>query len=535
MIPAAVVPLQHDFCGRVIGIEVDVAEEDVALGDFQRLGSGGEKVLLQTVALSDVAGFSAEDGFGGGNKLPVAFGFGSGGHGAVDPDEFGGFGDDAGFGVGRFGVLERGEVGAEFVLSGFLLGAKIGDLLFLIGGEDPHDGGRVFFVAIQGWAVDAVEVGVEGVELFHGDRIKFVVVAAGAVHGESHEDGAGGDDAIDDVAHVNFFGDGAAFTGGDVAAIEAGGDELIVRGVLEEIAGQLFDGEFVEGFVGVEGVDDPVAVGPHFAVVIQVQSVGVTEAGGVEPVAAHVFAVVGRGQQSFDHFFVGVGRAVLEEGIDFRDGGGQACEVEGDAANEGHAIGCGRWSQLLCGQLSADEAIDVVAAAVGGWCLRDSGALDGDEGPVLFVACALGDPLSENVDFCGGQGFAGIGRRHEQVGIVAGDAMQQGAVFGLTGDDGGVAAVEFLCGGGFVVEPEPGLSIVLIGPVALEALVGQDAADLALKADVGGRQRTGEQQAGQKGVRSDHGQAGRAKGEVEENIRRTAAAVWQPCGGGRPD
>ena len=250
-------------------------------------------MLHESGAFADVAGVFAEDGGGGLDEVPGPFRFGAGGEGIVDPDKLDRFGDDAWIGGGGFGVLDGSQVGAQFVGSCLLLVAEVSDLLFSFGRHDAHDGGGVFFVAVQGRAVNAVEVGVEGVELFHGDGIKLVIVTAGAVHGEAHEDGARGDHAIDDVADVHFFGDGTAFAGGDVAAIETGRDELIVCGIVEEVTGQLFGGEDIERFVGVEGTDDPVAVGPHFAVVVQVQTVSVAKAGGVQPVAAHVFAVVG--------------------------------------------------------------------------------------------------------------------------------------------------------------------------------------------------------------------------------------------------
>ena len=82
------------------------------------------------------------------------------------------------------------------------------------------------------------------------------------------------------------------------------------------------------GMFAVEGVDHPVAVGPHLAVVVEVQAVRVAVAGGVEPVAGHVLAVAGGGEQPVDDRFVGFGPVVGEEGVDLLERRRQAGQVE---------------------------------------------------------------------------------------------------------------------------------------------------------------------------------------------------------------
>ena len=54
----------------------------------------------------------------------------------------------------------------------------------------------------------------------------------------------------------------------------------------------MLDGELVEWHVGVEGVDDPVAVRPDLAIVVEVQTVGVTIARGVQPITNTMFAII---------------------------------------------------------------------------------------------------------------------------------------------------------------------------------------------------------------------------------------------------
>ena len=80
---------------------------------------------------------------------------------------------------------------------------------------------------------------------------------------------------------------------------------LVERRFGQQVAGQLLDRELVERQVAVERVDDPVAVGPHLAVVVEVDAVRVGVAGRVEPVAAAMLAPVRRRQQLVDELLVG--------------------------------------------------------------------------------------------------------------------------------------------------------------------------------------------------------------------------------------
>ena len=167
------------------------------------------------------------------------------------------------------------------------------------------------------------------------DGIEFVVVALGAADGEAEPDGAGGGDAIEDAVDAELFFVDAAFLVDLGVAMEAGGDFLAFGGVGQEVAGELLDGELVEGHVGVEGVDDPVAEFPDLAGGVDGIAVAVGVAGLVEPPAAPAFAVVGALEEAVDEFGVGLVGGVGEEGGDFFRGRGEAGEVERDAADEG--------------------------------------------------------------------------------------------------------------------------------------------------------------------------------------------------------
>jgi len=148
-----------------------------------------------------------------------------------------------------------------------------------------------------------------------------VVVALGAAQSHAEKDRAIGIDPIVDIAHVSLVLDGAAFIGGDMAAEKTGGHGLFESGAGQKIAGDLLDHELVEGLVLVEGAHDPVAVGPHLAVVVQVHAVGVAVASGIQPEAGHMLAVARRPEKPVHDLLVSVRRRVLEKGIRFLQGG----------------------------------------------------------------------------------------------------------------------------------------------------------------------------------------------------------------------
>ncbi len=88
--------------------------------------------------------------------------------------------------------------------------------------------------------------------------------------------------------------------------LNAGGDHLILRRLRQQVAGQLLDGEPVEGHVAVEGIDHPIAPAPHVALAIALVAIAVGVARGFEPRVGHALAVARRGQQPIHDLFIGV-------------------------------------------------------------------------------------------------------------------------------------------------------------------------------------------------------------------------------------
>jgi hypothetical protein len=132
-----------------------------------------------------------------------------------------------------------------------------------------------------------------------------VIVALGAAEGGAEPDGGDGADAVGGVLGEVLFGLDAAFGRGAGEAVEGGGGALLAGGVGEQVAGELFAGEDVEGLVGEEGAEDVVAVGPGGEGVIAVEAAGIGVADGVEPEHGLLFGVAGGGEETVDDGFVG--------------------------------------------------------------------------------------------------------------------------------------------------------------------------------------------------------------------------------------
>src|SRR4051812_7009177 len=102
-----------------------------------------------------------------------------------------------------------------------------------------------------------------------------MAVATGTAHGEAHPRCCGGGPAIGDILPLIPLGDGAALEVDHVIAVEASGNFVAGSGAGQEVAGELEYGEAIKRHVAVEGLDNPVAPGPHVSVGIDVIAVGI--------------------------------------------------------------------------------------------------------------------------------------------------------------------------------------------------------------------------------------------------------------------
>ena len=151
-----------------------------------------------------------------------------------------------------------------------------------------------------------------------------MIVALGTFKGHPQPDIGCGLHPVDHIFHPELFGNGPAFIGGGMVAVKAGSDFLFEGSLGQEIARDLLDGEFIEGFVVAVSVEHPVSPGPHIARAIVVKHGGVAVAGGIHPYEGHAFGIFIGSKQSVDQFFVSVGRLIGQEFVDLIRAGGES-------------------------------------------------------------------------------------------------------------------------------------------------------------------------------------------------------------------
>ena len=101
------------------------------------------------------------------------------------------------------------------------------------------------------------------------------------------------------------------------------------------------------------------------------------------------------------------------------------------------------------------------------------------ERPVRRCRRPLLDPAAQHRDLRGGQLLAALLWRHQQIGVVGLDPVDQLALIRLAGHDRGASAFELGERAFLGVEPQPGLALVVVGTVAGEAIVREDRPDVA--------------------------------------------------------
>ncbi len=154
--------------------------------------------------------------------------------------------------------------------------------------------------------INIIEVREKLIELFLRDRIKLVIVTAGAPESEPEKGGTGRGYPIYNRFHAILLEVDTTLIVAGRIAMKAGGDQLVDAWIRQHVARDLLDHELIERHVTVQSVDHPVAVLPHLAWCIDGVTVGIGVARHVEPVAAPSLAVVRRSEQPVDDAFVGV-------------------------------------------------------------------------------------------------------------------------------------------------------------------------------------------------------------------------------------
>ena len=229
-------------------------------------------------------------------------------------------------------------------------------------------------------------------------------VALGTAHGQPQPDRGGGVDAVHDRFVAELVGFDPTFLVDQRVAVEGGGDLAGESRLGQQVSRQLQSGEFIEGEIGVQRRDHPVAIGPHDAWTIDGVAMRVGIAGLIEPVSAPALAKQRIGHQAVHQLRVGGGGIVGEKLGDLFRAGSDPQQVEVQAADLCHPRGLGRRGKPPLPQFAADERIEWRGSPRFGVGLdRGDGTLGRKECPVALIRCPGGDPAAEKLPVGGGQ------------------------------------------------------------------------------------------------------------------------------------
>ena len=346
---------------------------------------------------------------------------------------------------------------------------------------------RVLRLAVDPGLLVRVEEGQQRVEVLLRDGVELVVMAARAAERQAKERGSHGGCPVHGVFQQVFRVDRPALVARHVRAVEAACRLLLHGGVRDQVARHLLHHEAVVGHVVAEGLEHPVAPEPHLPAVVLVDAAGVRVARHVEPRHGHPLRVARAvgilREESVHQLLVGIRALVGEERRGLLGARRQAGEIQVHAAAERGAVGLGAEGDAGALERRLHEAID---GRAGPRCVAHRGhrgLLRRHERPVLLVVGALGDPLPED----GALGvrdrvLAAVGRRHHLAGTGGCDPLHKERLVRPERNDG--RAILALRGGGVEgVEPQAGLLLGAVGPVAEVAAVGKDRSDVATEAD----------------------------------------------------
>ncbi len=314
-------------------------------------------------------------------------------------------------------------------------------------------------------------------------------MALGAADRRRHPDGERRVDAVHDGHVPELLVVGAPLAVGHRVPVEPRGDELLLRGIGQQVAGKLLDRELVERQVRVERPDHPVAILPDHArrIVGVAGRVGVARQ--VEPHPRPALAEGGGRQQPVHQALICVRRGIAHESVRLRDRRRQPGQIERHAPDQRIPVRLHRRSEAFALQAGQRKPVDPVAAPRRLLNRGQHRPTRRHVTPVPRVFSARRDPPPQRFDLLRSQRVPLGRRRHPYVGIAACHAGQQFAVVHIAGHDGAHAAVQLGQRTVTPVESQPGLPHALVRPVALEAAAGQDRLDVAGEVHVGRERR----------------------------------------------
>ena len=207
--------------------------------------------------------------------------------------------------------------------------------------------------------------GGEPVILLLRDRIELVIVATRAIY--RHRD-RGPHHLGDHIIEIEGTGGTTQFlaprldltdkiprTGRE----EAGRDDRVRLLRPERVSRDLLLQEAEVGLVGVEALDDIVAISPGMvAALVALEAMGVGIVRKIEPVPGEALPKMRRREETIDQLPIGIGSLILHEGLDRLRRRGQPMQVEGEPPNQRGPIGFGRGGKADLGAFRLDEGVD---------------------------------------------------------------------------------------------------------------------------------------------------------------------------------
>ena len=135
------------------------------------------------------------------------------------------------------------------------------------------------------------------------------------------------------------------------------------------------------------------------------------------------------------------------------------------------------------------------------------------------VCCTGVNPSAHRVNLHGSERLLALRRRHEVVGVLRDEPLDEFALRGLAGQDDGFLRPEQTL---FRVEPELRLAGLLIRAVALKAVLREDGQHLAveIRRRLGRGRGEGRGRDGERGEREQSSAKGVEKGHLVSGIRR---------------
>ena len=300
-------------------------------------------------------------------------------------------------------------------------------LIFIL--KHTKNGRRIHHVAIHGGLRGVVEKSKQLVELTLRNGVVLVVMARSAPRGQAQPNGAKRFHPVHGVLDQILLVDGPPLARGDMRTNKSCGDLLVLGWLRQQIARQLLDGERIKGLVLIDGIHHPIAVLPHPAFVVEMKTMGVRVAGGVQPDPAQVLPVRWHGQRNVNRPFPR--QRSIKESLDLIGGGRQSSEVKEQSTE------LPLWSSPRVGRQPRRRHLLVQKGIDGMIKARRDGQRRSNwrfPRPMGVVRSAGRDPAAQNVHFRSIQPLVQFRGRHQLVRIVVHDPLQNLARLHVSGD-----------------------------------------------------------------------------------------------------